>query len=79
MLSLNEGLDIFHWSWEFHVVELSRKKSTRAVTHSASLDRSNPDHSPSKASYIIAQELSKEAHEKDNTSNNPAIDLLSFL
>ncbi|KAL0750498.1 hypothetical protein Bca101_032501 [Brassica carinata] len=36
-------------------------------------DRSNPDHYLRKASDIIAQELSKEAHEKDNTSKNPAI------
>ncbi|KAL0646755.1 hypothetical protein Bca4012_045046 [Brassica carinata] len=31
------------------------------------------DHYLRKASDIIAQELSKEAHEKDNTSKNPAI------
>ncbi|CDY64334.1 hypothetical protein HID58_088062 [Brassica napus] len=36
-------------------------------------NHSNPDHSLRKASDIIAQELSKEAHEKDNTSKNPAI------
>nr|VDD32388.1 unnamed protein product [Brassica oleracea] len=36
-------------------------------------NRSNPDHYLRKASDIIAQELSKEAHEKDNTSKNPAI------